>query len=386
MNVELMNRITEIYNSLNDKISKELFETRVLYSITRDEKYSGQLGTKAALSDDVEKIKSIYRDGITAMVRGSQEKVINYIEKLQEHTKVVLCGAGVYAKRLLGYLDRVDHLVFCDKKAEAGRYFFEGIEVIPYNELLKEEYQNSIIFIVSTKYYTDIKKILIDLGIDHTRIGFIDMRTRDEYLKLLQFDMDYCRCDNLIYNTYFEENFMIPGEDEIFVDAGFYDGYTSRRFVEWCKGRYKKIIAFEPNKINYERYFMQDNDIDKLCLYNAGVWDKEETLSFKLGGEASAIDELGEEMIEVRKIDDIVGEEGCTFIKMDIEGSELKALEGAKETIKKFHPRLAISIYHKPEDIFEIPLYIKELYAGYSFYIRHYTFGRWDTVLYAVAE
>lgn len=87
------------------------------------------------------------------------------------------------------------------------------------------------------------------------------------------------------------------------------------------------------------------------------TWNKEDVLRFNTsGGGASAIDDFGEDVIRVKKIDDVVGDEGCTFIKMDIEGSELKALEGAKETIKKFHPRLAISIYHRPEDIFEIPL------------------------------
>ena len=69
---------------------------------------------------------------------------------------------------------------------------------------------------------------------------------------------------------------------------------------------------------------------------------------------------------------------------MDIEGSELEALKGAAETIKKWRPKLAISIYHKYEDIIEIPEYILSIVPDYSFYIRHYSSDIWETVLYAI--
>ena len=83
-------------------------------------------------------------------------------------------------------------------------------------------------------------------------------------------------------------------------------------------------------------------------------------------------------------IDEIVGEDKVSFIKMDIEGAELKALEGAKETILKWYPRLAICIYHKYEDIYEIGDYILSLNPNYKLYIRHYSTCMWETVLYAV--
>lgn len=68
---------------------------------------------------------------------------------------------------------------------------------------------------------------------------------------------------------------------------------------------------------------------------------------------------------------------------MDIEGSELKALHGAIETIRKFCPKLAISIYHRPDDIFEIPIFINSLAAGCQPYIDHYTIHNEETILYA---
>jgi FkbM family methyltransferase len=74
------------------------------------------------------------------------------------------------------------------------------------------------------------------------------------------------------------------------------------------------------------------------------------------------------------------------FIKLDIEGYELQALQGAEQTIKKFRPKLAISLYHKYEDLYKIPVYIKELDLGYKLYFEHYTIFNEETVLYAIAE
>ena len=72
------------------------------------------------------------------------------------------------------------------------------------------------------------------------------------------------------------------------------------------------------------------------------------------------------------------------MIKLDIEGAELEALKGARETILRHKPKLAICIYNKPEDMIDIPLYIKELVPEYKLYVRHYTNTNDETVLYAV--
>lgn len=69
---------------------------------------------------------------------------------------------------------------------------------------------------------------------------------------------------------------------------------------------------------------------------------------------------------------------------MDVEGAEYEALKGAAEIIKNQHPVLAISLYHKPEDVFEIPKLILDIYSGYKLYLRHYSFSRHETVLYAI--
>lgn len=74
------------------------------------------------------------------------------------------------------------------------------------------------------------------------------------------------------------------------------------------------------------------------------------------------------------------------MIKMDVEGAELESLKGARETILRNRPKLAICIYHKPEDMTEIPLYIKSLVPEYKFFVRHHSNYFAETVLYAIVQ
>jgi hypothetical protein len=73
------------------------------------------------------------------------------------------------------------------------------------------------------------------------------------------------------------------------------------------------------------------------------------------------------------------------FIKLDVEGAELDSIRGARESILRFKPKLAISLYHKPNDIFELILYVKDKFPFYSLHLDHYTIHGEETVLYCRA-
>lgn len=170
-----------------------------------------------------------------------------------------------------------------------------------------------------------------------------------------------------------------PQNEEIFVDAGSFKGETIIDFIKWSNENYKKIYALEPLKDMYHR--IQEMGVLNAEVYNYAAWNKKDQLRFAEQGPDSRITNHG---IEVKAVDiDSIVKDKVTFLKMDIEGSELKALEGAKNTIIKDHPRLAICIYHKPEDVIEIPAYILSLVSDYRFYIRHYHLSMSETVLYA---
>ena len=89
--------------------------------------------------------------------------------------------------------------------------------------------------------------------------------------------------------------------------------------------------------------------------------------------------------VEADSLDNALGGESVDYIKYDVEGSEKEAILGSLETIEKYRPALMVSLYHRSEDIFELPLMIHERFPDYKFYIRRREYiPAWDTVLIAV--
>lgn len=181
-----------------------------------------------------------------------------------------------------------------------------------------------------------------------------------------------------------------PKREEVFVNAGAFQGETDIEFVKWTNNSYGKIFAFEPMRSNVEicRKHYTENGIKNIDLFGKGTWSENGCISFAEGVSQGQIDVNGTNAIETIKIDDAVaGYDGkITFIKMDIEGAELEALRGAGKTIRKDKPRMAICIYHKPEDLYEIPGYLLSLVPEYRFQVRQYTSMNWETVLYVAVE
>lgn len=157
----------------------------------------------------------------------------------------------------------------------------------------------------------------------------------------------------------------------MFVDAGSFDGGTIQDFIPWTGGEYDKIFVFEPLKEMYE--YVKDRcnaeNWKNVITYKKAAWNQEETLFFTEEGSGSRIEQEGNTRIEGIDINSIVGNEKVTYIKMDIEGAELKALEGAKYTILKIKPKLTICIYHKSYDVVDLAEYILELVPEYKLFI-----------------
>lgn len=161
------------------------------------------------------------------------------------------------------------------------------------------------------------------------------------------------------------------------------------QFVNFVGGDYSKIFAVEPDEKNFvalEKFVREKNYKNVECL-NCGVWDKKDILHFKATGDTGAnISDSGDIEIKVDAIDNFVGDSKIDFIKMDIEGSELAALEGAKKTIEKFRPVLTICAYHKKEDLITLPQFINSLNCNYKFYLRHHQYSLNELVLYAIPK
>ena len=121
---------------------------------------------------------------------------------------------------------------------------------------------------------------------------------------------------------------------------------------------------------------------------NVAVYSETGPLRFSTDkGTASCVSDDGDARCDAVALDDILqDEERVSFIKMDVEGCELAALKGGEGIIRRDRPKLAICIYHKLEDLWEIPLYIHSLYDGYRIYVRNYEDQLYEIVCYAISR
>lgn len=223
----------------------------------------------------------------------------------------------------------------------------------------------------------------------------LSKQTMEQYLEghmeLTNFPMKELWKQEDVNNQYFPLDIVQLGDDEIFVDCGAYIGDTLESFHKRVK-RFEKYYALEPDKRRYtelEKIIKRSKGKGRICHVPVGAWDRKDELRFSLSNECGEIvsAEKSEEIIPVDAIDNIVNkDEKVTFIKMDIEGAELKALEGARNTISKWKPKLAICVYHKREDLITIPQFIKQIDMNYKLYLRaHYPYCS-ELVLYAIYE
>lgn len=172
-------------------------------------------------------------------------------------------------------------------------------------------------------------------------------------------------------------------KNDVVVDCGASCGAihdsTPNYFIEATENT---IYAFEPEPRAYGFLKEEMKEYKKVKVLNVAVGEKNEKMYFHIGkySDSCIVDQPTENSIEVDvvKIDDVV-EGRVDFIKMDIEGAELAALKGAAQTIKKYKPKLAICVYHKPDDILTIPNFIKELNPKYKIWLvnneGHYWMG-----------
>ncbi len=289
--------------------------------------------------------------------------------------KAVMYGAGKRGTTFFGMYPEIKWDCFIDV-GKAGSTV-SGLPVIGIDDV-KAMPAGSCVLISNLSNNEEIKSNLVARGI--LKENIISTRAME---------------DKLIESQYFDLDALPHDKEEVFVDGGCFDGFTDRQFIKWAgRNGYKRIYAFEPNPISYEKCQKALSNIDNVTLIKKGLYSKDGKLEFYATDDINATlgknctnnsikEKSKKTVVNVTTIDNIC-ELGATFIKMDLEGGEYDALIGAEKTIRKCHPKLAISIYHKPEDIWELPDLILKIDPSYKFYLRHYSLHDAETVLYAV--
>lgn len=199
---------------------------------------------------------------------------------------------------------------------------------------------------------------------------------------------DFCM-ESSQEKQYFPQNIMMNKGYSRFVDCGGYVGDTLEELVK-THDDIEAIVSFEPDNNNYVKL---SNTADKLksqtkqiILFPYAVSNKAETLPFREGIGSGQMSTNGDSFVSCVAIDDSIKDFSPTFIKMDVEGSELKALEGAKNVICKSRPDLAICVYHNINHLWDIPFLLDSWNIGYHFYLRAYSSCTMETVLYATCN
>ena len=359
----------------------------------------------------------------------TKEFLSELLEKVDGYDSIVIFGAGIGGKQTYELL-REHHMdekikAFSDNnKSKIGTIYCDKPVIASTNIAF---YGDNLIVLVSSTAYDIIKRQLMNLGLCEENIFFfqpagVSLNENEDrsfiknniskfevvYDMLMDEESKWIYCSLLNYRMtksikyledlrpvvlpeseqYFDKRILDSYYfDKTFVDCGAYNGDTLsafyKQFPEW-KGKY---YCLEANEVLCASLRKEIEDKTNIILLNYAIWGVRGRLCFDVSGDVGGrISSKGVE-VDCDSLDNLLKGEEIDFIKMDIEGAEEMALLGGKDILKNSKPILAICIYHKPEDFFNIPLMIEEMVPNeYCYYVRQYRYGQSETVLYALPK
>lgn len=343
----------KFYRKLEDKESKLIYRNRLAFSMWGEIRCIKNMIKNSRVRDPY--VNDEYRNLLQFIQMDNTEREIRFVL------------AGVYSELII---ERIPELGYPIDGYISDTYDVENKLSVPvfsideYKKNLSEDY----ILVYDNTVPSDICDALISKGISKDKIVMTcNSGCGIEYG----------------YPMYFDKIFQ-PRQQGVFVDGGCFNGGTIVDFQKWNPD-YKAIFSFEPEPAQYENCSKKFHD-ERVHILNYAVWNKREKLRFQQNGAGSWVNDEADLEVEGISIDEVVGDAKVTFIKLDVEGSELKAIEGARETIKKYRPDLAISAYHRAYDLLDLPDIILKICPDYRIYLRHYQISKYETVLLATCD
>jgi len=348
------------------------------------------------------------------------------VSKKDIETKgIYVFGVGKLGQRIFDFMSERKIIIhaFVDNNKSKHGSFFNGLHVIAANEIPSD----SIIYIASATYFNAISNQLKDLGfsqtISHNQASVlfdgdekfpIEMyqenlvndliQNKQKYLSVFDLLLDEeskVVFDNLLHyrftlnhqyinnvhtslsKEYFDNDVLNLSDDETYFDLGGFDGDSAEHFVKHVNHKYNSVHIFEPDAVLIEKAKKRFDKNENIVFNTLGIYDKQTTLYFDItGGLDGIISQSGTLKIETTTIDDY--KNNPTYIKFDVEGVEIEAINGGLNTIKYQKPKLAIASYHYPKHLWEIPLLVKSINSEYKLTLRHYTDSVFDSIFYFI--
>jgi FkbM family methyltransferase len=361
-----------------------------------------QLFEKKEKPNDVAIIEFLKDSALPVVIYGVSPDVADQIVKKLKTNQITLsfvvydedCPLMTDATVLLKDTEQI-HVTTIDKRIAAYNVILGFVKGYLTINSISPKFNNakSIAYLSEIFDLDTITPSFIDKNIEFLEDFFEnlqDQKSKDSFVAYLlskvRQDMKYL--PSVFEKTqYFPQGIFELSDNESYFDGGAFTGDTIAAFLKATGRLYRHIWAVEPDRLNYNQllHYIEDEKLTNIDLINKGIYSFSGKLPFQeTGSMLSMITDNSGNYIEVDTIDHITAGKPVTYIKMDVEGVEPEALKGAEQTIKTFKPMLGISIYHKPQDLIDIPNYIKKIVPDYKFYFRVHKKLAIDTVLYGV--
>lgn len=297
-------------------------------------------------------------------VQSSRKKTVLQINEVPKDALILCCVQG----SPLEVISKLDNMGFKHFNY-LSFYKYSGFELPspPFIDDFEDDYSTN------KKEYEKVYELLAD------------KKSKEIFEKLINFkisfDFEFMKgFTNDHENQYFDKEIIPNIENISFLDGGGYVGDTLKEIIKNYPD-FKKIYCVEPNELHLNIAKRDFGNIKNIEFVNCGLGDKKEFIKEETINQNNCNHNY--QTNNINTIDNIVKEK-IDYIKLDIEGAEQEAIKGSINTIKKYHPILAICIYHKAEDWYKVPKLVLEIEPNYDVYLRHYMEGIYETVMYFV--
>jgi len=184
------------------------------------------------------------------------------------------------------------------------------------------------------------------------------------------------------------KNILRPKSYHLCADLGAYNGDTAKEMLRYFQN-VEKIVCLEPDPRNFRKLLSFAGEESKVEVYEAGAWSNDTVLKMDQSGNrnANVFNQTSSKLkdVNMRSLDSVLDGRKVDYIKFDVEGAEREALLGAKNSIIEFKPDMLISMYHRSEDMFDLPILVNCICPDYKLYLRRFEYvPAWDLNLYAV--
>jgi FkbM family methyltransferase len=388
------------------------------------------------MNADLIELKSLLDEPLSA-VRVREHKAFE--AAIAPHRRVVLFGAGTLGRKILSELRKTPVEVCClsDNNSSLWGKQADGIDVLAPRDAA-ERFGKRAAFVVTIWNYShsfdESRKSLRSLGCEfvvpacpvltvnsgslfphysldwpHSIITeapaalrafdlWADDLSRAAYVAFIRsrLQMNFDGLPPLV--EHYPTDLIKPAATDVFVDCGAYTGDTIADFLQRRQNSFKHVIGIEPDPHNFAVMADFVNSLPpeiahKITVVNAAASDRRGTAEFlSLGTMASALADnmtpaaAAKTVVNCMPLDDIVGDVKPSFVKVDVEGSELLVLRGARRLLENAASVWGVTTEHRQSDLWEIPLFIRSVCDGYRYYLRPHYFEGWDLVCYAVPK